>query len=106
MLLELPITNDSAQDFITQLGDTKYSFYIKYNDVSGVWTADIGNPVTGEIYLAGLALTTGVNLLEPYNLPLTNLALIDRGLAIASAPITPGDMGVRLRLYWWDGEDE
>lgn len=105
MILELPITNDPAQEFITQLGAAKYRFEVKYNDVSGVWTMDISDPVTNTVLLAGVALVTGQSLLEAYNLALTNLVMIDEGLTGASTPPTPDDMGGRLKVYWFTDDE-
>lgn len=101
-MLELPLTNDPAQIFITQLGDRKYSFDIKYNDLSGVWTADISDPLTNTLLLAGVALLPGQNLMDPYNTILDNL------FAVRSDPlsvITPEDFGTKLKAYWLTPEE-
>ena len=102
MILELPVTSDPAQEFITQLGGAKYRMEIKYNDISSTWTADIYDPLTNTLMLAGVALTTGLNIMEPYNLELRTLAVVDTGLSGASAAPTPEDFGDRLKVVWWD----
>lgn len=103
MILELPITNDPAQEFITQLGDRKFSFEIKYNDVSRVWTMDIADPISNLPILLGLPLILGANLLEPYNLNIGGLGAFDTTSLAADA--TAEDMGTRVKIYWWTDDE-
>ncbi|HUH47843.1 MAG TPA: hypothetical protein VLZ54_11865, partial [Arenibacter sp.] len=64
MILELPITSDSAQQFLTQLGNRKFSFEFKFNEVGSVWTMDIMDPLTNLPLLMGLPLLLGTELLN------------------------------------------
>lgn len=103
MMLELPVTNDPAQTFITQLGNAKYAFGIKYNDVSGIWTMDITDPITNLPILLGIPLVLGTNLLEPYNLNMGNLGAFDTTTLGTNA--TAEDMGARIKVYWWTDDE-
>lgn len=98
MILELPISSDPAQSFTCQLGATKYYFVVRYNSRNGVWTLDLYNDATRAAILLGLALLTGSDLLEPYNLGIGRLLVVDgegRGRDAGA-----DDMGGRVTVNW------
>lgn len=98
MILELPITSDAAQTFVTQLGDVKYQFDVIYNDRSGVWTMTIAEFVSQAIVISGLPLVLGRSLLEPYNFGIGELIVSDT--SESSQDAGPDDMGTRVKVYW------
>lgn len=103
MILELPISSDPAQSFVTQLGDTKFRFEIKFNDRSSVWTMDLIDEVTKEPLLYSIPLVLGLDLLEPYNLGIGHLLVVDESNRGRDAG--PGDLGSRVKAYWFSPDE-
>lgn len=62
MDLILPISNDPAQTFVTEIDSTKYLFRVQYNTRSGIWTLDINTENDTPLSL-GLPLVLGADLL-------------------------------------------
>lgn len=98
MILELPLSSDPAQRFTTQLGDKKYDFDVKYNDRSGVWTMDMADNASKLSILSGVPLVLGQELLEPYNLAIGQMLVVDGTNQGKEAG--PDDLGDRVKLYW------
>lgn len=103
MIVELPFSNDPAQVMVTQLGDVKYVLEVKYNDRSGVWTLDITLAVDGTVLLQSLPLVLGQDLLEPYNLGMGRILVVDTSEQHLDAGFD--DLGVRVKAYWFDEEE-
>ena len=97
MILELPLSSDPAQRFTTQLGAKKYDFDVKYNDRSGVWTMDMADNATKLAILSGIPLVLGQELLEPYNLTMGRMLVVD-GTNQGKEAGTD-DLGGRVKLY-------
>ena len=97
MILELPLSSDPAQRFTTQLGDKKYDFDVKYNDRSGVWTMDMADNANKLPILSGIPLVLGQELLEPYNLTMGRMLVVD-GTNQGKEAGTD-DLGGRVKLY-------
>lgn len=98
MILELPVTSDAAQTFVTQLGDVKYQFDVIYNDRSSVWTMTITEFVSQAVIISGLPLVLGQPLLEPYNFGIGELIVVDT--SESSRDAGADDMGTRVKVYW------
>lgn len=94
MIIDLNITNDPSQLFDINLDGTDYTFSIKFNSRSNVWTADIVNTLTTEQILMGAPLVVGQDILEPYNFNIGTLTVIDTSSALVDATID--DMGTRI----------
>lgn len=97
-MLELPVTNDPSQSFVTQLGDVKYQFDIQYNSRSGIWSLTLAVE-NGATLFYGQALVLGADLLEPYSLGIGSLVVFDytnRGL-----DATVDELGGRVGLVWF-----
>lgn len=103
MILELPFSNDPAQTFITQLGDKKYGFDVKFNDRSGVWTMDLTDDSTKSPLLQAVPLVLGTELLEPYNLGLGRMLVLDTTSSGQDA--TAADLGDRIKVYWFSPDE-
>lgn len=98
MILELPVTSDAAQTFVTQLGEVKYQFDVIYNDRSGVWTMTITEFVSQAIIISGLPIVLGQPLLEPYNFGIGEMIVSDT--SESSRDAGPDDLGTRVKVYW------
>lgn len=103
MILEIPVSNDPAQVFTTQLGEAKYVFDVRYNDRSGVWTLDLYEASTQALIVASLPLVTGQDLLEPYNFGIGSLLCVDGSGQGEDAG--PDDLGDRVKLYWFSPDE-
>lgn len=102
MILELPLSSDAAQIFTTQLGEAKYSFDVRYNDRSGVWTLDLYDAST-VLIAASLPMVIGQDLLEPYNLGIGSLLCVDTtGQGLDAGP---DDLGDRVKVYWFSHDE-
>ena len=102
-MLEIPVSNDPAQVFTTQLGETKYVFDVKYNDRSGVWTLDLYDATTQALVVASLAMVIGHDLLEPYNFGIGRLFCFD--MTNQGLDAGPDDLGDRVKLYWFSPDE-
>ena len=102
-MLEIPVSNDPAQVFTTQLGETKYVFDVKYNDRSGVWTLDLYDATTQALVAASLAMVIGHDLLEPYNFGIGRLFCFD--MTNQGLDAGPNDLGDRVKLYWFSPDE-
>lgn len=102
MILELPLSSDAAQIFTTQLGEAKYSFDVRYNDRSGVWTLDLYD-ASAVLIAASLPMVIGQDLLEPYNLGIGSLLCVDTtGQGLDAGP---DDLGDRVKVYWFSPDE-
>jgi len=98
MIVQLPLTSDPAQVFVTQLGDVKYQFDVIYNDRIGIWTMTITDFVTQVVLITGIAIVLGSPLLRPYNLDIGELVVSDT--SESSRDAGPDDLGTRVNVYW------
>lgn len=103
MIIELPITSDAAQTFVTQLDDVKYQFDVIYNDRSGVWTMTITEYVAQTVIVNGLPIVLGQPLLEPYNFGIGELLVVDT--SGSSRDAGADDMGTRVKVYWASADE-
>lgn len=62
---EIPLKSE-AQIFNVTLNNVVYTFGLRWNTFSGVWTLDIGDQNDNPI-VQGLSLITGTDLLDPYS---------------------------------------
>lgn len=103
MILELKFTSDGARTMVTQLGATKYTLEVRYNERAGVWALTIGDAVAQTVLLDSLPLVLGVDLLQPYNLGIGSIIVNDEdGNGLDAGP---DDLGVRIKAYWISPDD-
>lgn len=102
-ILELPVSIDPAVQFVTQLGDQKIGFDLKWNDRSERFELDLYYDTTQEYFLRGLNLVLGCDLLEPYNFGLGHLVLVDTSNRHTEANLE--NFGTVVKLMWVS-EDE
>lgn len=76
-MLELPITNDAAQEFTIQLGKLSAKITVLYNSISGVWTLSLMNNTTQERLLDGAPLVLGTDILGSFNYGFGSLICVD-----------------------------
>lgn len=78
-MIEIPLTNDPEQIFSIRLNGTNYDFRVilnsRANNGRGLWCVDISRQ--GVDIISGLSLVSGVNILSQYNLPLSNLFMVN-----------------------------
>lgn len=98
-VLTLPLTSSVAQRFVTQLGDTKYQFDIRFNDRSRVWSMSITDDATSTLLVSGIAILLGQNLLAPFNLDMGALMAYDESNSGIDAGAN--DLGSRINVYWF-----
>lgn len=103
MIVQLPLTSDAAQVFVTQLGNVKYQFDVIYNDRAGVWTMTITDFVSQTVLIAGIAVVLGAPLLALYNLEIGELIVSDT--SESSRDAGPDDLGTRVCVYWLSADE-
>lgn len=106
-MLLLPFTADPAQTFDVQLGDTLFTFNVRYNERpnegDGVWSFDLIRTSDGVMLLSNVPILIGQDMLDPYALQIGALTASDT--AGTSLDAGPDDLGDRVVVYWF-GEDE
>ncbi len=102
-MLELPLTPEPAYTFDIQLVDTKYTFDVKFNDRSGVWTFDLLLSDSKTVLLQSIPLVLGADVLEPYNLGIGAILAVDTGNYSRDAG--PHDLGERVKVFWFDADE-
>lgn len=103
-MFQVPVTNDAAQSFVTQLGEFKLQFDIQWNDRSNQFSLTLINDDTQEIYFQGVPLLLGTDLLEPYNYGLGALMVVDTTNQRKEATLET--FGVSSLLYWFDEQEK
>lgn len=103
MILELSFSSDASQSFVSQLGERKIGFSAIYNDRSGIWTMSLEDDTTKEVLVQSIPLVLGQELLEPYNLGIGRMIVIDTsGRGIEA---TAEDLGDRVKVYWASADE-
>lgn len=74
-MIEIILTSESKQKFNINLNNFTYSIEILYNNRTGIWSLSLSE--NNEKLLESLNLIGGVNLLENYNLSLSNLFIVN-----------------------------
>jgi hypothetical protein len=103
MIVEVPITADPAQKFITQLGELNFVFDIQWNDRSSQFSLTLSNDDTDLTYFTGVPLVLGTDLLDPYNYDVGSLVLVDTSNGNTEATVE--DFGDRVKLYWYSPDE-
>jgi len=98
-IITLPLNSSVAQRFVTQLGDTKYQFDIRFNDRSRVWSMSITDDASSTLLVSGIAILLGQNLLAPFNLKMGALMVYDESNSGIDAGAN--DLGSRVNVYWF-----
>ena len=65
MILEIPLTNESATDFQITLDGNDFRFRVRWNETDKAYYFDMIG-ITTTIVLYGLKMVSGVDLLEPH----------------------------------------
>jgi hypothetical protein len=76
MMLELPLSGDPAQEWVTALDRVKYLFRVQLNTRSDSWTLDINTEQDVPLSL-GIPLVLGADLLANYRVMAGMLFLVD-----------------------------
>lgn len=103
MIISLPVSSDSAQTFITQLGDVKYLFNLRWNDRSQCWCMDMLTDSDQVVLLQGIPLVLGCDLLQPYNLGIGRMLVVDESGQGLDASYN--DLGSRVKVYWFSPDE-
>ena len=74
-MIIIPLTSDPEQIFTISIFGKDYNLRVIFNSRSELYTLSIGE--SGESLVDGLALISGVNLLNPYNLELKTMVIIN-----------------------------
>lgn len=74
-MIELPLQNYPAHRYTTTINNANYEIMINYNHRSSNWFLTLMS--NNVVLTAGVALVTGVNLVQHLNLPFDNLWLIN-----------------------------
>lgn len=103
MIVEIPVSSEGAQTFVTQLGEVKYRFDVKYNDRSKVWTLDLSEDVSGLVLFQGVPLVLGQDIFEPYNFEIGRMMVVD--MSSRGIDAGPDDLGDRVLLIWFSPDE-
>ena len=103
-MYQVPVTNDAAQKFVTQLGDSKFEFDIQWNDRSGLFSLTLTNDDTKQVYFQGVPMVLGVDLLEPYNYAIGSLVLYDTTNRSIDANLD--NLGDFVLLFWFTEQEK
>ena len=103
-MFQVPVTNDAAQSFVTQLGETKLQFGVQWNDRSNQFSLTLVNDDTQQTYFQGVPLLLGTDLLEPYNYGLGALIMVDSTNQGKEATLET--LGSSVLLYWFDEQEK
>jgi len=100
-MIEIPLTSEAEQIFTIELNSVVFSFRVIYNTRLGIWSADISSG--GNELVNGVALVTGLDIMAPYNIGLTNLYVIN--IAVNNAEANSSNLGTDVRLYQLTDEE-
>lgn len=92
------MTTDKNQSFRTTLDGTTIRFVVYYNERQNVWYLDIQSIENDNVFVKGLALLTGVDILRQYNLNLGSLLMLNVDESLEDA--SPDNLGVSLVLEY------
>lgn len=101
MKLELPLSRDPAQEWVTALDGVKYLFRVQLNTRSDSWTLDI-NTEQDEPLSLGTPLVLGADLLTNHRIMSGMLFLVDY---TGTGEDPTGDNLTSYGLIWSDGND-
>ncbi len=103
-MFQVPVTNDAAQSFVTQLGEFKLQFDIQWNDRSNQFSLTLTDDDSKQVYFQGVPMLLGGDLLEPYNYGLGALVMVDT--TNQSKEATLDTLGDSVLLYWFDEQEK
>ena len=102
-MVEIPLTSAPEQLFSISLSGTLYDIRVVYNTRQAIWSISIYDRTTSEALVEGVALLIGVNILNQYNLPITNLYMVDTKQLNSDA--TSDNLGSDVRLVMLEESD-
>tara|TARA_R110000851_G_scaffold96792_2_gene209940 strand:+ start:23531 stop:23845 length:315 start_codon:yes stop_codon:yes gene_type:complete len=74
-MLEIPLNSSPEQLFSIPLEGETYNCRVVLNSRSGVWAIDFSQNNTDIV--VGVALVGGVDILNQYNIPITNMFIVN-----------------------------
>ena len=74
-MLEIPLTSSPEQQFNIILNGVTFNMTVMINSRTGIWS--ISAESEGQIFIEGMALLSGVNILRPYNFPVTSMYIVN-----------------------------
>ena len=74
-MIEIPLSNSPEQIFNINLSGENYTFRVLVNSRTGLWTLDLSQ--NNIDILLGVGLVGGVNILDQYNIAITNMFMIN-----------------------------
>lgn len=101
MKLELALSDDPAQEWVTALDGVKYLFQVQLNTRSDSWTLDINTEQDVPLSL-GIPLVLGADLLANHRVMAGMLFLVDY---TGTGDDPTGDNLSSYGLIWSDGND-
>jgi len=101
MKLELALSDDPAQEWVTALDGVKYLFRVQVNTRADGWTLDINTEQDVALSL-GIPLVLGADLLANHRVMAGLLFLVDY---TGTGNDPTGDNLSRYGLIWSDGND-
>ena len=99
----LPVASDPSQSFTVALGDSKFLFEIRWNDIAGFWTFDLTAEPSQVRLVAGAPILIGQDLFKPYALGIGGLVAYDSSGVGADAGAD--DLGDRVTLVWLSADE-
>ena len=94
-MIEIPLNSNPEQLFSISLNSQTFDVRVLYNHRADVWTMTFS--IEGSPVLSGVPLVSGVNILEQYDIGISNLFLIN--VADAQANTSIDDLGTSSRLF-------
>lgn len=94
-MIEIPLTNDPEQLFSIVLVEETYDIRIILNSRTKVWSISFSQ--SGVDIIVGVALLSGVDIFDQYNLPISNLYIVN--LDNSKLDPTDNNLGIVAKLF-------
>lgn len=94
-MLEIPLTNEPEQIFSIVANGEKFDVRVIFNSRAVLWSMSLSQ--NGVALVSGIALLPGVNIMEPYNLALQNVYVVN--IENPGANPTFSGLGSKSRLF-------
>ncbi len=94
-MIEIPLNARSSQLFNITIGGNVFNCRVILNSRTGVWSIDFTQ--NGVDLLKGISLLGGVDQLQQYNIPITNMYMVN--LDNTSQDPTKSNLGTGAKLF-------
>ena len=74
-MIEIPLNSNPEQLFSSSINGLLYTFRVVLNSRKNVWTLSISQ--NGESLIDGVAMVGGVNIVEQYNIGISNIYTVN-----------------------------